>query len=554
MARTFLTSVDLSKNELRHARIQNLASAPPNPVAGQFYFDTILDVARVYDGSQWRDMVAASEGTVTSVGGEAPITSTGGTSPTIGITDATTINRGAMSAADKVKLDGIATGATANQADAHLLDRTNHTGSQEISTITGLQSALDGKVDVNTAITGATHTKITYDSKGLVTAGTDLAASDVPNLDAGKITTGSFSVERGGTGLSTVTAGNFLVGAGINPLTERTPAQVLSDIGAASASHSHAIADVTGLQGELDALSGDIGNKVETITADAPINVSRITDTVNITIDAATITTAGSMSGADKLKLDGIAAGATANQTDAHLLDRANHTGSQAISTVTGLQSALDNKLETSLKGAVNGLAELDSGGKVPTNQLPAIAITETFVVADLTARDALTPEQGDVAIVLDIGLGESASYIWDGVVWQKLLTPTDGVTAVTGGTGITSTGGTTPEISITNGGVDTLQLADEGVTEAKLSQDVQTKLNASGGGALKYAETIGDGTSTSFPIQHDFNTRDLTVSVYDVSTHEQVEVGVVLTSVNIVTVSFAVAPSASSYRVVVMG
>ena len=58
--------------------------------------------------------------------------------------------------------------------------------------------------------------------------------------------------------------------------------------------------------------------------------------------DAATTAVAGFMAAADKEKLDGIATGATANATDAHLLDRDNHTGEQAISTVTGLQAALD--------------------------------------------------------------------------------------------------------------------------------------------------------------------------------------------------------------------
>lgn len=48
----------------------------------------------------------------------------------------------------------------------------------------------------NTAITGATKTKITYDSKGLVTAGTDLSSTDIPNLDASKITTGIFDIAR----------------------------------------------------------------------------------------------------------------------------------------------------------------------------------------------------------------------------------------------------------------------------------------------------------------------------------------------------------------------
>lgn len=54
--------------------------------------------------------------------------------------DATTSDAGFMSAADKTKLDGIATAATANQADAYLLDRANHTGTQAHTTITGLGS------------------------------------------------------------------------------------------------------------------------------------------------------------------------------------------------------------------------------------------------------------------------------------------------------------------------------------------------------------------------------------------------------------------------------
>lgn len=59
---------------------------------------------------------------------------------------------------------------------------------------TATQTALDTKVDENAAITGATKTKITYDAKGLVTAGADLAASDLPTgIDAAKISGGSIS-------------------------------------------------------------------------------------------------------------------------------------------------------------------------------------------------------------------------------------------------------------------------------------------------------------------------------------------------------------------------
>lgn len=53
--------------------------------------------------------------------------------------------KGLMSAADKTKLDGIATAATANATDAQLRDRATHTGTQAISTVTGtgLTNAVD---------------------------------------------------------------------------------------------------------------------------------------------------------------------------------------------------------------------------------------------------------------------------------------------------------------------------------------------------------------------------------------------------------------------------
>lgn len=66
---------------------------------------------------------------------------------------------GLMLAADKTKLDTIATSATANQTDAYLLSRTNHTGTQAASTITGLATVattgayadLSGKPTIPTA-------------------------------------------------------------------------------------------------------------------------------------------------------------------------------------------------------------------------------------------------------------------------------------------------------------------------------------------------------------------------------------------------------------------
>jgi hypothetical protein len=57
----------------------------------------------------------------------------------------------------------------------------------------------------------------------------------------------------------------------------------------------------------------------------------------DVTLPLADGTNAGLMASADKTKLDGVAASATANSSDATLLDRSNHTGTQAAGTVTGL-------------------------------------------------------------------------------------------------------------------------------------------------------------------------------------------------------------------------
>ena len=64
-------------------------------------------------------------------------------------------------------------------------------------------------------------------------------ASSTHTHGAGDITSGSFGVARGGTGVTTLAVGGYLVGNGTSAVTTKTPAQVLSDIGAAATGHNH---------------------------------------------------------------------------------------------------------------------------------------------------------------------------------------------------------------------------------------------------------------------------------------------------------------------------
>ncbi|QIL68900.1 hypothetical protein G7048_03475 [Diaphorobacter sp. HDW4B] len=72
---------------------------------------------------------------------------------------------------------------------------------------------------------------------------------------------------------------------------------------------------------------------------------------------------------AEKSKLSGVAAGATANATDAQLRDRSTHTGTQAISTIVNLQTSLDSKQPTLVSGTniktVNGGSIVGAGDLV---------------------------------------------------------------------------------------------------------------------------------------------------------------------------------------------
>jgi hypothetical protein len=76
----FLTNIDLSKNELQNARVQNLATPPANPVPGQIYYNTTDNAFYGWNGTSWinlSELVTASK--ILSALGYTPVKDGGST-------------------------------------------------------------------------------------------------------------------------------------------------------------------------------------------------------------------------------------------------------------------------------------------------------------------------------------------------------------------------------------------------------------------------------------------------------------------------------------------
>ena len=145
----------------------------------------------------------------------------------------------------------------------------------------------------------------------------------------------------------------------------------------------------------LNAVGAGGATNLSTTATASSVTVASDTGT-DATVTAATTTTAGILSAADKTKLDGIADGATANATNAQLRDRASHTGTQSIATITNLSTELAAKASTSdlttgLAGKAN-TADLTSGLAVKAN------------TADVTSGLAAKANTADLAQVATTG------------------------------------------------------------------------------------------------------------------------------------------------------
>lgn len=98
------------------------------------------------------------------------------------------------------------------------------------------------------------------------------------------------------------------------------------------------------------------------------------------------------------------------------------------------VNAALAGKMAASLKGAANGVAELDAAGKVPAAQLPSYVddVVDAYVVSGATALSAgwlsltdggtaLTPESGKIYIVVSAGSYNLREFRWSGTTYAEV-------------------------------------------------------------------------------------------------------------------------------------
>lgn len=212
MAIPFVAPIDMNRNEIQNLRVQNLASEPTQAV-GLIYYNTGTKLLGVSDGTAWTylDIAAATGGGLTTEdvqdilgamgNGSTVVTATyndaaGTIVWTIGagqIVNSMVSNAAAISAdkiadgtankvytaAEKTKLAGVATGATANDTDANLKNRANHTGTQVASTISDFATAVNALVTAKKVTDlAAPTTPVDFGGQRLTGLGTPSASTD----------------------------------------------------------------------------------------------------------------------------------------------------------------------------------------------------------------------------------------------------------------------------------------------------------------------------------------------------------------------------------------
>ena len=496
MARKFLVGIDLNKNELSNAVIQNLASAPASPAAGQIYFNTGDGEMYYYDGSAWVSVLNESE-VISGLFSARPAAGTAGR--LFFATDQQIMYFDTGSAWLQVSNFGSVTsqttyGASSGSGSSTDYARTDHThGTPSLTNTTPQALAIGGAGAVGTGTAPArddhTHAMPSF---GNVTAET---------------TFGGSSANGSGTSVAR------------NDHTHGTP---VHDNTAHSAINLNALA---------------------TPTADLNLNNYKITNlaTPTASTDAAT---KGYVDGvAEGLHIHAASYAATTANLNATYSNGTSgvgatltNAGTQAAFATDGVSPSLNDRILVRLQTsqAQNGIYTLTTVGSGSTNWVLTRA-TDFDTAAEISGGDFTFVDAGStLANTGWVSVDDVTTVGTDPIVFQQF----SGAGTYTASTGVLLTGTNFTGVVVASGGLSV------GASGFELDTTIAVR---------KYAANVGDGTATTYTVSHNLGTKDVIVSVYDNSSpYAEVICDVQHTSTTAITLLFSVAPTSNQYRVVV--
>ena len=608
MARLFVTGINLNKNELQNARVQNLSSAPSSPVAGQIYFDTTAHVLYFYDGTNWVPASGSTE-VIQDVIGSSVIGGTGLTATYVDVDGETTINL------DNTSVTSGSYGSTAAKTVSFTVDqqgRLTAASEQDIqittSQVTGLQEFIEDSV--NTVVAAGEGIDVSYDDAGNTYTVSAEDASDT-NKGVASFSSTDFTVTSGNVEINhesiadivgAMTTGNTETGITVTyqdldntldfAVDDQFPSHTTSDL-----------AEGTNLYYTAERVQDEISTTVVAGTGlDSTYNDGAGTFTIDI--DSSVTTNSGTQTLTNKTLGSGTSLDASLNADGNKIVDLGTPTDDTDAATkayvdarvagMTWKQSVnlLYNDSTPSLTGdsvttplVIDGHSALDSsdvGYRILVNSGNDAGIyvynqTGTTWTLDRASDGDVYTELIGASVYIMEGTSygsttwvQSNHYLTDftGQSWAQ----TSGAGTYSAGNGLQLDG---TEFSVeldsdslsvsssglkvnlnTNGGLDN----DSGLfvnTGAGLTVSGNQVVidTANGYGVRKHSESIGDASATSYTVTHNLSTKDLTVQVYENSSpYAQVETDVEHTSTSAVTIKFAEAPTLNQYRVVVIG
>ena len=147
-------------------------------------------------------LTVSTQSFATGTSGNSPLFSSTGSVHTLNIplASAAGVTAGVISNSDYTSFSGKLSGVTAGTGVS-------------VSTTSGTAT-----VSLSSVGTAGTYTKVQTNAQGQVTSGSALSSSDIPSLDASKITTGQLSVANGGTGIGSFNLNGVLIGNGTGNL------------------------------------------------------------------------------------------------------------------------------------------------------------------------------------------------------------------------------------------------------------------------------------------------------------------------------------------------